>query len=84
VFNADYIKLREVTLSYNLPRDFVNRIGVKGATISGFARNLAVWGLDHKSFDPEMATNGSGNVQGFEGGNLPASRTFGFNLKLQF
>jgi hypothetical protein len=84
VFDADYIKLREITIGYNLPKEFISRFRLKGATISGFARNLATWGLDNKNFDPEMATTGSGNIQGFEGGNLPASRTFGFNLKLQF
>lgn len=84
VFDADYIKLREITVGYNLPKEFISRFNIKGATISGFARNLATWGLDNKNFDPEMATTGSGNIQGFEGGNLPASRTFGFNVKLQF
>ncbi|MGB3065196.1 SusC/RagA family TonB-linked outer membrane protein [Sphingobacterium thalpophilum] len=84
VFDADYVKLREITIGYNLPKEFISRFRLKGATISGFARNLATWGLANKNFDPEMATTGSGNIQGFEGGNLPASRTFGFNLKLQF
>jgi hypothetical protein len=84
VFDADYIKLREITLGFNLPSQFISKLHLKGATISGFARNLATWGLDNKNFDPEMATTGSGNIQGFEGGNLPASKTFGFNLKLQF
>lgn len=82
VFDADYFKLREVTLSYTLPRQWTGPFG--GITISGFARNLATWGLANSHFDPEMATNGSGNIQGFEGGNLPSSRTFGLNLRLQF
>ncbi len=84
VFDADYIKLREITLGYNIPVRFVEKLRVKNATISGFARNIATFGLANKNFDPEMTTTGSGNIQGFEGGNLPASRTFGFNLKLQF
>ncbi|NQD70463.1 SusC/RagA family TonB-linked outer membrane protein [Sphingobacterium shayense] len=84
VFDADYVKLREITLGYNLPKEFVSKLRLQGATISGFARNIAAWGLDNENFDPEMATTGSGNIQGFEGGNLPASRTFGLNLKLQF
>lgn len=84
VFDADYIKLREITLGYNLPSSFVSKLRLKNATISGFARNLAAWGLANKNFDPEMTTTGSGNIQGFEGGNLPASRNFGLNLKLQF
>lgn len=84
VFDADYVKLREITFGYTVPTDFLQRLGVKGATVSAFARNLATWGLAHKSFDPEMATTGSGNIQGFEGGNLPASRTYGLNIRLQF
>ncbi|MBD1420804.1 SusC/RagA family TonB-linked outer membrane protein [Sphingobacterium chuzhouense] len=84
VFDADYVKLREITFGYTLPTEFISRLRIKGAIISGFARNLATWGLANKNFDPEMATTGSGNIQGFEGGNLPASRTFGLNLKLQF
>ncbi len=84
VFDADYIKLREVTIGYNLPSKFVNSLHLANITVSGFARNLAFWGLANRNFDPEMATTGSGNIQGFEGGNLPASRTYGFNLKLQF
>lgn len=84
VFDADYVKLREITIGYNLPKEFISRFHLKGATISGFARNIATWGLANKNFDPEMSTTGSGNIQGFEGGNLPASKTFGFNLKLQF
>lgn len=84
VFDADYVKLREVTFGYTLPSNFVNKLRLKGATISAYGRNLAAWGLANKNFDPEMATTGSGNIQGFEGGNLPASKTYGLNLKLQF
>ncbi|WP_037498798.1 SusC/RagA family TonB-linked outer membrane protein [Sphingobacterium deserti] len=84
VFDADYVKLREITFGYNIPTTALARFGLKSATISGFGRNLGVWGLANKNFDPEMTTTGSGNVQGFEGGNLPASRTFGLNLRLQF
>lgn len=84
VFDADYVKLREITFGYDLPTTFTSKLRIKNATISAFARNLAAWGLANKNFDPEMATTGSGNIQGFEGGNLPASKTFGLNLKLQF
>src|SRR5699024_2784200 len=44
VFDADYVKLREITFGYTLPSDFIRGLWVKGATISGFARNLAAWG----------------------------------------
>jgi len=82
VFDADYIKLREVTLSYTFPKKWAGPFA--NVTVSAFGRNLATWGLDKKGFDPEMASYGSGNVQGIEGGSLPSTRTFGMNLKLQF
>ncbi|MDM1546551.1 SusC/RagA family TonB-linked outer membrane protein [Empedobacter falsenii] len=82
VFDADYFKLREVTLSYTFPEKF--RGPFANIVVTAFGRNLATWGLDNKNFDPEMSTAGSGNIQGFEGGSLPSTRSFGMNLKLQF
>lgn len=82
VFDADYWKLREVVLTYSLPSEFTGPFA--GVDISFFGRNLLTWGLDNDDFDPEMATSGSGNVQGLEGGNMPSTRTYGMNLKLQF
>ncbi|WP_322970790.1 TonB-dependent receptor domain-containing protein [Faecalibacter sp. LW9] len=82
VLDADYIKLREVTLSYSFPKKWAGPFA--NVTVSAFGRNLATWGLDKKGFDPEQASYGSGNVQGIEGGSLPSTRTYGMNLKLQF
>ncbi|MCX2679497.1 SusC/RagA family TonB-linked outer membrane protein [Galbibacter sp. EGI 63066] len=83
VFKSDYIKLRELTLGYNLPTEMFNNL-VKSARISAYGRNLLTFGLDKEGFDPEMAANGSGNVQGLEGGLQPIFRTYGVNLKLTF
>ena len=82
VFGADYVKLREVTLSYTIPSRFTGV--VKNVRLGLFGRNVAIWGLDNKSFDPESAVTSSGNIQGIEGAALPATRTFGFNLKFNF
>ncbi|MCY1634801.1 SusC/RagA family TonB-linked outer membrane protein [Marinifilum sp. D737] len=83
VFDADYVKLREVTIGYNIPKSFLNGI-FNSARISVYGKNLFTWGLAKKGFDPEMAANGSGNVQGLEGGLQPMFRSYGFNLKLNF
>lgn len=82
VFDADYIKLRELTLTYTFPEKFTGPF--KGVQITAYGRNLFIWGLDNDNFDPEMTSTGSGNIQGLEGGNLPSSRTIGMNLRLQF
>ena len=82
VFDADYVKLREVALSYTVPSRYTGP--VKNVRLGLFGRNLAIWGLDNKNFDPESAVTSSGNIQGIEGAALPATRTFGFNLKFNF
>jgi TonB-linked SusC/RagA family outer membrane protein len=81
VFDADYIKLREVRIGYTLPKlvEFIQTI-----KISAYGRNLAIWGLDNKGIDPETIVSGSGNVQGLEGGLVPGTRSYGFNVILTF
>jgi len=82
VFDASYIKLREVTLGYTFPSKLTGPI--KNLRLSAFGRNLAIWGLDNPYFDPESAVTTSGNVQGIEGAALPATRTYGVNVKFNF
>ena len=82
VFDADYVKLREITLGYKLPKKWLGE--TTDITLSAFGRNLFVWGLDNENFDPEVATAGSGNIQGSEGGSLPSTSSYGLNVQLKF
>lgn len=82
IFNSDYVKLREVTLGYTFPKNWFG--DVASVRLNAFGRNLATWGLDNKDIDPEVATGGSGNIQGSEGGSLPSTRTYGLNLEIKF
>ncbi len=83
VFAADYWKLREVALGYTLPKDWMGKSGIESVRFSAFGRNLLVWGLDNDNFDPEVATGGSGNIQGSEGGSLPSTRSYGLNVEIK-
>ncbi|WP_430815042.1 SusC/RagA family TonB-linked outer membrane protein [Carboxylicivirga sp. RSCT41] len=80
-FDASYVKLREITIGYTLPQ-FTDVI--KNVRVSLYGRNIAVWNLDNEGIDPEGIVNGSGNIQGLEGGIIPTTRTFGFNVQLNF
>ena len=82
VFDADYAKLREITLGYSFPAEWTGFLD--GIKVTAFGRNLLVWNLDNPNFDPEVATSGSGNIQGSEGAALPSTRTYGFNVQLKF
>lgn len=81
VFRSDFIKLREISIGYNLP---IKSNVIRNLKISAYGRNLALWGPDTKHFDPESATTSSGNIQGIEGGALPSVATYGFNVGFQF
>ena len=83
VFDASYWKLREITLGYNLPKNWIGN-AFSEVRVTAFGRNLLVWGLDNDNFDPEIATTGSGNIQGSEGGSLPSTRSYGLNVQLKF
>lgn len=83
IYDASYVKLREVALTYEFPRTMMAKTFIYGASLSFVASNP--W-IIHKNLpyaDPE-ATQGSGNVQGWQSGVMPTTRNFGFNLKLQF
>lgn len=81
VFDADFIKLREITLGYTF-KNFVDVF--ETARINLFGRNMFTWGLDYDGIDPETVSTGSGNIQGLEGGLQPSIRTYGMNIQLSF
>jgi TonB-linked SusC/RagA family outer membrane protein len=83
VYDASYVKLREVVLTYNLPKALMAKISIASASVSLVGSNL--W-IIHKNLpyaDPE-ASQSSGNIQGWQTGTLPAVRNYGFSLKVQF
>ncbi|MDN3580886.1 SusC/RagA family TonB-linked outer membrane protein [Mucilaginibacter flavus] len=83
VYDASYIKLREVKLGYTFPSGLVKRIGFQGATVSLVGRNLWIIHKNAPNIDPETAFN-SGNGQGLEDLTLPTVRNIGFNINLKF
>ena len=54
-FDASYIKLREISLGYQLPTNFVRRLGISGANIAVYSRNIILWTKSKIGIDPEMA-----------------------------
>lgn len=83
VFDADFVKLRELSVSYTLTGQYLGDY-INSITFSAFGRNLFAWGLDWKSMDPEVANYGSGNASGIEGGSMPTTRSFGLNVQVKF
>jgi TonB-linked SusC/RagA family outer membrane protein len=83
IYDASYVKLREVVLTYTFPKSLLANSFIAGASLSFVGSNL--W-IIHKNLpyaDPE-AGQSSGNIQGWQSGTLPTTRNFGFSLNLQF
>ncbi|MEZ4773620.1 MAG: SusC/RagA family TonB-linked outer membrane protein [Bacteroidia bacterium] len=81
-FDASYVKLREINLSYSLPVSFLSKAGIKGLSIAAVGNNLFLW-TDVPYIDPEaQALNGGTLVPGFEVTQLPSTRSYGFKINL--
>ena len=84
VYDASFVKLRELNISYSLPDKIFNNIkAIKGIDLSIIGRNL--W-IIHKNLpysDPEENLS-SGNIQGYQSGAYPTTRSIGFNVRLKF
>jgi TonB-linked SusC/RagA family outer membrane protein len=84
VVDGDFIKLRQLTLGYSMPAKwFGNTPVIRGLDVSLVARNLAILMRKADNIDPEASFGSSINYTGIEGGNLPSTRSFGFNLNFK-
>jgi len=83
VYDASYIKLREIALSYSLPKDLLNNTFLNKVVVSAVGRNLWIIHKNTPGFDPETGQS-SGNKQGIANASYPTSRSFGFNVTLGF
>ena len=85
VFSSDFIKLRNITLSYDLSRFISNKTKfVKGLAISAFCRNAALLMKHIPTVDPEAFASTSDSRLGYEQHTEPTTRTLGLNLNVKF
>ncbi len=83
--DASFVKLRELSLGYTLPREFANRLGVNGATITLTGRNLHTW-TNYSGADPEILWGGGAvtSTTRTEFLTLPPTRRIGIQTSIQF
>jgi hypothetical protein len=81
--DASFIRLRDISLSYELPKKMLNKMWIKGLLLSVSGRNI--WLKTAANFtgsDPETSLYGSGNGQGITNFAVPSSKSINFALKL--
>ena len=83
VYDASFIKLRSMALTYTLSPVILRKTFVKGLSFSLVGRNLATLLKHTPNIDPESSINNT-NGQGLELSGYPPVRSFGFNINMKF
>jgi len=84
VFDASYIKLRQLGLTYTFPKKWLANIALDDVNFSVVGRNLAFLYKKVPHIDPESAFSNDNGNQGQEFGQLPSARSISFNVNLKF
>jgi TonB-linked SusC/RagA family outer membrane protein len=83
VWDATFVKLRELSLTYSLPGSVIENTPFQGVDLSFVGRNLWIIYKSSEYSDPESGLS-SGNVQGNQSGAYPAVKEYGLNLRVRF
>lgn len=84
IYDASYIKLREITLGYTIPKKIIRKTPLRSVRFALVGRNLwTIFQNTPKGIDPQ-ATATSGNAQGLEAGYALPTAYYGFDLKVSF
>ncbi len=84
VYDASFVKLRQVALTYSFPQSIVERLGpLQGISLSIVGQNLWIIHKNTPYSDPEEGLS-AGNIRGYQSGAYPTVRNLGFNAKIRF
>lgn len=81
-----YVKIRNITLSYNLPKQWIKILKLNNISVSAFVNNPFMWTAKDNTFiDPEVSTIGNDLAGQFgETYSNPSRRIYGFNVNVKF
>lgn len=83
VFDASYVKLRQVMLTYRLPNSVMGKLPFRDVTFGIVGRNLSLLYSKVPHVDPETAFSSNDKDQGLEFGQIPSTRSIGFNINFK-
>jgi hypothetical protein len=85
IYDATYVKLREVGISYTFSHKLLGDSFIKSLTLGLEGRNLALLYSKVPHIDPEATLFGSGaDGFGIERSSVPSTRSVGFNIRMTF
>ncbi len=83
-FDATFFKIRDISLTYDIPSEIAGKAKMQAASVSFIARNVYLWTKSGRNEDPETAFGGTGSSQGVAHYTLPPVRQMGLKLNLTF
>jgi hypothetical protein len=84
IYDAGYIKLRELNITYSLPSDIVSRMKLTELKFSIVGSNLWIIDKSLPYADPESGMSSGNLSSGYSGGSLPTTRNIGANITFKF
>lgn len=85
LFDASYIKLREVRVQYSFNKKIMDKLPFKTMNLAFIARNpCMIWQKAPKGINPSEISTGSQSISWYESGQLPSVRSLGINLNVTF
>ncbi len=81
IYDATVYRLRELSLTYELPESLLANLPFGSASVTFLGRNLWFLAPNLPHIDPEVSTYGAGNAQGVEQYAPPTTKNYGFNIK---
>lgn len=82
IYDNSYVKVREITLAYRLPKKWINKV-FDDVSVSFVARNPFIIYKNVPNIDPDSNYN-NGSGMGLEYGSLPSRKSYGFNVNVKF
>ncbi|MBN1628555.1 MAG: SusC/RagA family TonB-linked outer membrane protein [Thermoleophilia bacterium] len=83
ILKADFIKLRDLSVSYDLPGSLLTRIGVRRSTLTVSGHNLKIW-TDYRAGDPEVNFSGDATFNRNDSWTVPQTRRISASLTVAF
>ncbi|MES2387340.1 MAG: TonB-dependent receptor [Bacteroidota bacterium] len=84
IYDGSYIRLRNVTLGYTLPKSLLTKLKIGSFRVYATGQNLLTF-TDYPGYDPEVNSNGLSATQaGIDYGSYPQSKTYIFGVSATF
>ncbi len=84
LYDASYVRIKNINLSYTFPHNLINRISLNNLTVYMDVANVYTF-TDYPGYDPDGSSTGNSiTSSGIDQGTFPLARTYTFGVKLSF